>query len=246
MIATGNISQRLIKNWVWVVVFAIAFAWVESAVVVYLREIYFDGDFGFPLLIKWEDSKRIIDSLVRIEFGREIATIIMLGAIGWVAGNYGFQRFCFFLIAFGIWDIFYYVWLYVMVDWPESLMTWDLLFYVPLPWVGPVITPVLIALTMAVAGSLIIYYDLKGYEIRWRWQDTAVELGCACIMIVAFCWDWKNILQIPGEIKRTGIPNPFAWWLYLPAYLFSIIYFLVKLVRSIKTNRCNNTRTREK
>ena len=77
-------------------VFAIAFAWVESAVVVYLREIYFDGDFGFPLLIKWEDSKRIIDSLVRIEFGREIATIIMLGAIGWVAGNYGFQRFCFF------------------------------------------------------------------------------------------------------------------------------------------------------
>ena len=218
-------------------VFAIAFAWVESAVVVYLREIYFDGGFGFPLVIKWEDGKRIIDSLVRIEFGREIATIIMLVAVGWIAGKNRFQRFCFFLIAFGIWDIFYYIWLYLMVCWPENLMTWDLLFYVPLPWVGPVLTPGLIAIAMVVAGSLIIYYDEKGYEIRWRWYDTAVELSCALIMIVAFCWDWRNILQIPGTIKRSGIPNAFAWWLYLPGYLFSIAYFTVRLRESIITKR---------
>ena len=64
--------QSIFRNWVWVVVFAIAFAWVESAVVVYLREIYFDGGFGFPLVIKWEDGTRIIDFLVRIEFGRWI------------------------------------------------------------------------------------------------------------------------------------------------------------------------------
>jgi hypothetical protein len=171
--------QSIIRNWVWVVVFAVAFAWVESAVVVYLREIYFDGGFGFPLVIKWEDGKRIIDFLVRIEFGREIATIIMLVAVGWIAGKNGFQRFCFFMIVFGIWDIFYYIWLYVMVRWPESLMTWDILFYVPLPWVGPVITPVMIAIAMVVAGTLIIYYDEKGYKIRWRWYDTAVELICA-------------------------------------------------------------------
>ena len=106
-------------------VFAIAFAWVESAVVVYLREIYFDGGFGFPLVIKWE------------------------------------------------------------------------------------------------------------YEIRWSWYDLAVELSCAGIMIVAFCWDWKYILQIPGEIIRSGLPNPFAWWLYLPGYIFSIVYFTVKLRQSI-------------
>jgi hypothetical protein len=108
------------------VVFAVAFAWVESAVAVFLREIYFDGEFGFPLVIKWEDGKRIIDALVRIEFGREIATIIMLVAVGWVAGKNGIQRFCFFLIAFGIWDIFYCIWLSVLVSWPESLMTWDI------------------------------------------------------------------------------------------------------------------------
>ena len=233
----GKTSKSAFRNWAWVVVFAIAFAWVESAVVVYLREIYFDGGFRFPLVVKWADGKHVIDLLVRIEFGREIATIIMLVAVGWVAGRNRFQKFCFFMVAFGIWDIFYYIWLYVMVSWPASLMTWDLLFYVPLPWVGPVITPLLIALAMVVGGSLIIYYDEKGYDICWRWYDMAVELSCGLLMIVAFCWDWKNIIQMPGDIERTGIPNPFAWWLYLPAYLFSIVYFVVMMRRIIITGR---------
>jgi len=214
---------------IWVAIFAVAFAWVESAVVVYLRKIYFDGVFSFPLVVVWEEGKHVIDPLIKIEFGREIATLIMLLAVGWVAGRNKFQRFCFFMIAFGIWDIFYYIWLYVMVGWPESLMTWDLLFYVPLPWVGPVITPVLIAAAMIVAGLLIIYYQERGYEIRWRWYDMAVEIACGLLIIVAFCWDWKNILQIPGNIERTGLPNPFAWWLYVPAFLFSLVYFGLRL-----------------
>ena len=216
------IKSDALKTWVWVVIFSIAFAWVESAVVVYLREIYFDGGFSFPLVINWENGKRVIDPLVRIEFGREIATIIILITVGWLAGSTKFQKFSFFMIAFGIWDIFYYIWLYVLTSWPESLMTWDLLFYVPLPWVGPVLTPVLIAITMVAAGSLIIYYDVKGYGL---------------LLIVAFCWDWKNILQIPGNMERTGIPNPFAWWLYLPVYLFSVVYFVVKLRKTIIENR---------
>jgi len=214
---------------IWVAIFAVAFAWVESAVVVYLRKIYFDGVFSFPLTVVWEEGKHVIDPLVKIEFGREIATIIMLVAVGWVAGRTRFQRFCLFVIAFGIWDIFYYIWLYVMVGWPESLMTWDLLFYVPLPWVGPVLTPVLIAAAMVGAGLLIIRYEDKGYVIRWRWYDVAVEIACGLLLVAAFCWDWKNILQVPGDIARTGIPNPFAWWLYVPAFLFSLVYFCLRL-----------------
>jgi hypothetical protein len=221
--------MKVLGRSIWVAIFAVAFAWVESAVVVYLRKIYFDGVFSFPLVVVWEEGKHVIDPLIKIEFGREIATLIMLLAVGWVAGRTKFQRFCFFMISFGIWDIFYYIWLYVMVGWPESLMTWDLLFYVPLPWVGPVITPVLIAAAMVGAGLLIIYYGDRGYEIRWRWYDMAVEIGCGLLLIVAFCWDWKNILQVPGDIARTGIPNPFAWWLYVPAFLFSLVYFGLRL-----------------
>ncbi len=230
-------GQSAFGRWVWVAVFAIAFAWVESAVVVYLREIYFDGAFNFPLVINWAEGRHLMDPLIRIEFGREIATIIMLAAVGWVAGKNRFQRFCFFMIAFGIWDIFYYIWLYVMIGWPESLMTWDLLFYVPLPWVGPVMTPLLIAVAMVTAGSLIIFYEEKGYDIHLHWYDIPVELFCGLLMIVAFCWDWKNIMQIPGDVERTGIPNPFAWWLYIPAYLFSIVYFVVTMRRIVVSGR---------
>ena len=221
-------TREPLRNWIWVVTFAIAFAWVESSVVVYLREIYYGGSFYFPIVVEWEQGELVVDHLMRIEFGREIATILMLIAVGCAAGKNALQKFCFFMIAFGIWDIFYYVWLRVMVGWPESLMTWDLLFLVPLPWVGPVITPVLIALVMAVAGSLIIYYDEKGCVISWQWYDWVVELGCALLMIVAFCWDWKNIAQVPDGVQRDGIPNPFAWWLYVPAYLLSVIYFAVR------------------
>ena len=230
-------SISAFRNWVWVMVFAIAFAWLESSVVVYLREIYFKAGFSFPLVVKWEDGKHVIDPLIRIEFIREIATVIMLVSVGCIAGRNRFQNFCFFMIAFGIWDIFYYIWLYIMVSWPESLMTWDLLFYVPLPWVGPVIAPVLIAIAMVVAGSLFIYYDEKEYDIRWRWYDMVVAINCGLLMVVAFCWDWKNIIQIPSDIERTGIPNPFAWWLYLPAYLFSIAYFALRLRQIIITNQ---------
>jgi hypothetical protein len=185
-------------------------------------------------LIEWEGGVHVVDPLVRIEFGREIATIIMLIAIGWAAGKNRLQKFCYFMIAFGIWDIFYYIWLYVMVRWPEGLMTWDLLFYVPLPWVGPVITPVLIAVTMLVAGTTILYFDEKGVPIRWRWYDLAFELFLGFLMIVAFCWDWKNIIQMPGDPSRTGIPNPFAWWLYSPAYICALVYFVARLRQFVR------------
>ena len=224
-------------RWIYVVIFAVAFAWVEGSVVVYLREIYFEGSFYFPVITEWKDGKLVVDKLTPIELGREIATLLMLVAVGCVAGKNALQKFCFFMISFGIWDIFYYIWLWVMVRWPESLMTWDILFFIPLPWVGPVITPVLIALSMAAAGSLIIYYGEKRCVIHWRWYDLVIELGCGLLIIIAFCWDWKNIMRVPGDVLRNGIPNPFAWWLFLPAYLFSVVYLAVRLKQIVSANR---------
>lgn len=219
----------------WVVIFGTAFAWVESAVVVYLREIYFGGNFSFPIITGWgEKGQWVSDPLMGIEFGREIATIVMLTAVGCVAGKNRLQNFCLFMISFGVWDIFYYVWLRVMVGWPESLMTWDLLFFIPLPWVGPVITPILIALAMILAGSLLYFMDEKGCTLQIHWYDWFIELGCGFLMIVAFCWDWKNIVRYPDGNAYTGIPNPFAWWLYLPAYVLSAIYFVLRFRQNVR------------
>lgn len=230
-------SESVLQRWIWVLIFAIAFAWVEGSIVVYLREIYFHGAFSFPIVVKWVNGVYVRDPLMFIELWREAATIVMLIAVGWVAGKNTLQRFSFFMIAFGIWDIFFYVSLKIMVDWPDSLMTWDLLFLIPLTWVGPVITPVLIALVMAAAGSLIIFYDEKGIKIKIRWYDWVIVMGCGLLMIVAFCWDWKNIIRIPDGVERSGIPNPFAWWLYLPAYIFSVVYVAGRLKKIISSEK---------
>jgi len=230
-------SREMLWRWIWVAIFAIAFAWVESAIVVYLREIYYEGSFSFPIIVNWADDKYVIDKLLRIELGREVATILMLVAVGWAAGKNRLQKFSFFMIVFGIWDIFYYIWLWVMLRWPESLMTWDLLFCIPLPWTGPVITPMLIALTLVAAGSLIVYYDEKGTTIRFYWYDWVVESVCGILIVIAFCWDWKNIMQVPDGVMRSGIPNPFAWWLYGPAFIFSVIYFSVRLKQIVSSRK---------
>jgi hypothetical protein len=230
-------SKETLRQWIWVAIFSIGFAWVESAVVVYLREIFYGGSFNFPILVNWENGEYTGNPVTFIELGREIATIVMLIAVGYAIGKNSLQRFSFFMIAFGIWDMFYYVWLWVMISWPESIMTWDILFLIPLPWVGPVIAPVLIALTMAVAGTVIIIYDEKGYRILFNWYDWVIVLSCGLLLIVAFCWDWKNIVRLPDGVSRSGIPNPFLWALYLPVYIFSVLYFVMRIRQIVSKNK---------
>ena len=225
------------SRWIWVCIFAVAFAWVESSVVVYLREIFYGGSFNFPIVVNWDKGKYVSNYLTSIEFIREAATIIMLAAIACLSGKNNWQKLSFFMIAFGIWDIFYYIWLWVMVRWPESLMTWDILFLIPLPWVAPVITPVLISLAMIAAGSLIIFYDKKGVKIKFAWYDWLIVMGCGLLMIISFCWDWKNIVRLPDGIERTGMPNPFFWGLFLPAYALSVGWFAFKFFRNVIKNK---------
>ena len=87
---------------------------------------------------------------------------------------------------------------------------------------------------MIVAGTGIIYLKEKGYTIRFYWYDWVIVMLCGLLMIVAFCWDWKNIIQLPGDPERTGIPEPFFWGLYLPPYLISVFYFVIRLRQNLK------------
>ena len=97
----------------------------------------------------------------------------MLAAAGLaIAGNFR-QWLAGFMISFGVWDIFYYVFLRLLIGWPESLMTWDLLFLLPVPWVGPVIAPVLVSLSMIVAGGV----DPDGSKRRAGRSASAGSIG---------------------------------------------------------------------
>ena len=142
-------ARRAAATLAWVAVFALAFALVEASVVIYLRALYYPEGFAFPL-------KLIPGGYLRVEIAREAATIIMLSTIGIIAGWKPWERFGFFLFAFGVWDIAFYAWLFFTVGWPGSLLDWDILFLIPLPWIGPVIAPVAISLLMTVCGAMAV------------------------------------------------------------------------------------------
>jgi hypothetical protein len=139
-------------RWITVVFFAIAMALVEAAVVAYLRTLIGSADpyrAGALTLPAW---------MMRTEIAREAATLVMLATVAWLAGRNWRARLGYFLIAFGVWDIFYYLFLAPISGWPRSLLAWDVLFLIPLPWWGPVLAPTSIALLMLVLGTQITQF----------------------------------------------------------------------------------------
>ena len=130
--------------------FGVSFGYVEAAVVAYLRalgepvrERFYPGrgpDDLFPLL-KLEQLEAGGPELLQVlktEFAREAATLVMLGAVATAVGRGGAQWLAAFMITFGVWDVSFYAFLRVLLHWPQSLLTWDLLFLIPVPWAGPV------------------------------------------------------------------------------------------------------------
>ncbi len=131
-----------------VIVFAAAMAYLESAVVVYLqRALSITPDRLFPLR-----SPDLVGDLAAIETGREFATLVMLAAVGVMVGRGWLERLAWTSVAFGVWDIGYYLWLWVFIGWPHSPNTWDVLFLIPVPWAGPVWAPVAVSVALVAAG----------------------------------------------------------------------------------------------
>lgn len=131
-------------------VFVAAMAFLESAVVIYLRMLYYPNGFAFPL------NKLMDPNVLLIEGIREFSTLVMLLGAAYLAASSLKDRFAYFLFMFAVWDIFYYVWLKAALNWPDSLLTFDVLFLIPWPWVSPVLAPVAASLAMiALALSLL-------------------------------------------------------------------------------------------
>ncbi len=141
-----DLSNR--ARWLVVAGYAAAMAWVEAAVVYYLRTMVNRIEPHQP------DPLPLMGGLGTAEMVREAATLLMLMAVGTLAGRSWRSRLGFSALAFGVWDILYYVFLKVLCGWPHSLLDWDILFLVPLPWWGPVLAPLLISLLMIIWGTL--------------------------------------------------------------------------------------------
>src|SRR5512136_80084 len=155
-------------------------AWMESATVVYLRVLV--GRIN-PHQV---NPLPVSVGLGKTELIREAATLIMLLTIGLLAGRTWRSRLAYALIAFGVWDIFYYVFLAIISAWPHSLLDWDVLFLIPLPWWGPVLAPVLIALLMIVGGTLVVRADRPDRPILPNWKAWVLNLSGVVLALIIF------------------------------------------------------------
>jgi len=206
--------------------FGISFGYVEAAVVIYLRTLYeplrqrltpgrASGDL-FPLV----DRDRMVAAapetgrLLNVEVIREAATIIMLAAAAMLVAGDRSLWLPAFAIAFGVWDVCFYLFLKLWIDWPASLLTWDLLFLLPVPWAAPVLAPVIVSFTIVGCGLAAMWRPVVIQRRQW----VGLFLGGA-LVILSFTWDFPNLLA--GKL-----PHPFAWWLFLTGELVSLGSFV--------------------
>ncbi len=198
-------------RWFIVVMFAIAMAWMESATVVYLRVLVgrIDPYQANPLPVSV--------GLGKTELIREAATLIMLLTIGLLAGRTWRSRLAYALIAFGVWDIFYYVFLAIISAWPRSLLDWDVLFLIPLPWWGPVLAPVLIALLMIVGGTLVVHADRPDRPIWPNRKAWALNLGGVVLALIIFMLPALHSLASGAQSVRQILPTEFYWLPFIVA-----------------------------
>ena len=169
---------------VFLVAFAVAMAYVEAAVVVYLREIIGSGPI-FPM-------KEIPPQLLAVEICREAATIAMLLLVAFLSFRGGAHRMGAFLLLFAVWDVFYYLWLSVTIGWPTGIADWDVLFLIPLPWVGPIWSVLLICAGMVFFAILFLRAPEGARFSPGLWGWVAGLLGSATI-IATFILEWIKI-----------------------------------------------------
>ena len=195
-----------------VIAFSIAMAFLEAAVVVYLRELYYPEGFCFPL-------KMLPSRILVIELVREAATIIILAAIGWLSAKSFTGRFAGFMIAFGVWDIFYYAFLKLSMDWPVSLLDWDILFLIPLPWVGPVIAPVLVSICLIGSGVLIWLRESQNRPVCISGRHWILEVAAGLIIIGSFLTNTETVIA-------QNVPASFRWEIFSIGLLSGVIVFI--------------------
>jgi hypothetical protein len=218
------------------ILFGASFGYVEAAVVVYLRAVYdpirqalhpkrAPGEL-FPLIPPDALRKTAPEKsrLLGVEIAREAATMIMLAAVALVAAGARSAWLPCFAIAFGTWDLFFYIFLKILLGWPATVMTWDILFLIPVPWAAPVLAPSIVAMTIIGAGILALARPVAMRPLHW----IATTAGGALIL-ASFMWDWQNLVA-------GGLPRPFAWTLFAAGELAGAGAFLHAWRNSSPTN----------
>jgi hypothetical protein len=230
---TGRLPERV--RWAIVVVFAVAMAWVEAACVFYIRTLV---DRIQPYQA---NPLPIHDALGGVELWREAATLVMIATLGALAGRTWRGRAGYAALAFGVWDIFYYLFLRLISGWPKTVLDWDILFLLPLPWWGPVLAPVSIALVMVVWGTLVTQSSAGRPDARW-----ACALAGAGILLALACFMNDAWRALPGGRNAVlqALPATFHWPLFSVALLLIATPALYR-VALLNVYRCSTAQPQQ-
>ncbi len=219
--------------------YAMAMGYLETVVVIYLRKLYYPAGFHFPLVL-------LPGNVVFIEYLRELATLIMLAAIGYLAGKNFSGRFGWFLFSFGFWDIFYYLFLKWLLGWPESLLTWDILFLIPVIWTAPVLAPLICAVTMIFYGLMLNLKQRYRHASRLNRNEWTFLLSGAFIIFITFIRDYAALCiryllhaeekTMHGRDLITAIthyvPQHFYWIPFLSGEVLILLSLFLWVVRA--------------
>ena len=224
-------------------IFGIAFGFLEAIVVVYLREIYYPNGFSFPLTL-------LDPQMLKVEIVREFCTIIMLASVGWMLGKTSGEKFSFFIFVFGVWDIFYYVALKIFLDWPETILEWDVLFLIPITWIGPVLAPVICSIGMILIALIYVYLHEKNQQIKFTpIQIVLISLG-VLIIIYTFIYDYLNLFNEHNfwsdfskitekkefwDVIQSYVPQKFNWILFSVGCVLIGINYLYSFLKAYRT-----------
>jgi hypothetical protein len=207
----------LVKRFTWVSVYAIAMAFLEAVVVAYIRELlHLTG-------------RADLNAYAPMEAWREAATIVMLVAVGWLAGRNKVDRLAYGVFAFGMWDIWYYVWLKVLVDWPKTLLDWDTLFLIPFPWRGPVISPVLIAGLICVVAVLAVVQVNRQKTPKITFFQTGLVLCGALLALYIFMAAPIHVWIRGGKNWGSAQYEVFNW----PVFLIALIMMAIPSLMAV-------------
>lgn len=205
---TGHLSAR--TRWIVVVAFAVAMAWVEAACVVYIRTLV-------DRIVPYQSDPLPIDgTLGNVELWREASTLVMIAMVALLAGRTWRRRAGYAALAFGVWDIFYYVFLRLIVGWPKTLFDWDVLFLLPLPWWGPVLAPISIAAVMILWGTLATQSDELEPPARWPWALASCGAAAALGVFMIDAW---HALPNGRDAVLHALPTRFDWPVFWTAWL---------------------------
>ena len=193
---------------------------MEAIVVVYLRKIFYPHGFDFPLT-------NLPNDMLILELIREISTLILLAVVAIITGKNKIQKLAWFIYTFAAWDIFFYIGLKISIGWPASLLTWDILFLIPVPWVAPILAPLICSITMILMGVVIIVFEETRKKVRIRMVELGMIIGGIVIILFSFMKDYLKFTD-------SFIPTSFDW----PLFLFGETLILAAIVWNVfHTNR---------